>query len=182
MKLSDMVTFQKPNGKWFPDWQARIGTAVRAHGKTQAEATANLARKVQEGFEGDYTPILLQAGGYSVLVWRTPEGGWLYGRIQEDGRLSGGVTISGDTREGAERHARQFLAGYIVACAPADATNSLNLEAIAETCIPHEGDRANWLERERFARRARLIREQYDVTWEEALHLARDWQVTEAEA
>jgi len=49
-----------------------------AHAKTKQEATAILHRQIEKATEGDYTPLLLQSGRETLIVWREPHNGWVY--------------------------------------------------------------------------------------------------------
>jgi hypothetical protein len=76
-------------------------------GQTAKDAKADAARKIETAMEGSYTPIVLTAGGETIVCYREPAYGWSYSFVR-NGRLSGGCSGNYD-RETVEKTARRHL-------------------------------------------------------------------------
>ena len=91
-------------GKVTIDYLGMWGT-----GRTKTEAKQDAARRIEEALGGSYTPVILTAGGETILMYRDPLSGWSYHFVR-DGELTGGC-FSMDDRFETERQARRHLGG-----------------------------------------------------------------------
>lgn len=75
MKLSDFVKIIPPSVRDTifrrEYWSASIGEA-EAKGETADDACDKCKKKIEQAFEGDYAPTLINFEGYTGIAWRTP--------------------------------------------------------------------------------------------------------------
>lgn len=83
-------------------------------GRTVTEAKKDAGRKIEQAFEGDYTPEVFAYRGHSYLVWRTPEG-WCNRAVAgpdgpRDGKLYACANHGHDRRKDCVREVLSHLA------------------------------------------------------------------------
>jgi hypothetical protein len=80
---------------------------IEGTGCTVTEAKKDAGAKIEKALSGSYRPIVLAAGGETIICWRNPEYGWSYGWLR-DGDISGTSSGRGD-REDCECSARRHI-------------------------------------------------------------------------
>lgn len=135
--LDTYIKYQKPQGKYNPNWEARLGEAV-AQGSTKEEATDNLFKDVKKSLHGSYIPTLIFHKNRVALIFRELQG-WSYHirKLEENGKGLSCVFMDGDDRV-HERAARKHLADYAY-------DDGYPIEE-AGSIIIDEKDFANWKE------------------------------------
>jgi hypothetical protein len=110
-------------------------------GQTVKDAKADAAQKIEAAMEGSYTPIVLTAGGETIICYREPTYGWSYSFVR-NGELSGSSIMGDRSRTYTERSARRHLGGIATdwrTCFGPDDVDSIVLDPadrkdIAEGC------------------------------------------------
>jgi len=97
--------------------------------------------RIERSLCGRYRPIVLSAGGETVICWREPGYGWCYGWLR-DGNLGSGTSICGDDSRECEKRARHHLGSNATryeTCLSADDVDPIVLDTrdrqdIADNC------------------------------------------------
>jgi len=166
LKITDFITYLEPMKRWREYWTARVGE-LEATGKTREETTTALFRKVEQGYAGNYTPLVIPHCGYVAHIWRDVEAGWCYAikGLYFDGRLDHSYCIVGDY-DATVRAARKHLADYVYDGEEPGPTVRHPEEA-AE-CIINEEDRREFISRAYRTKRVQAIMAERGVSWEQA--------------
>jgi hypothetical protein len=166
LKITDYITYIPPMKPFRPNWAAKIGE-LSAQGITREEATTALFRKVEQGFEGSYAPLVIPHCGYVAHIWRDPEAGWCYSikGLYFDGRLDHSYCVVGGY-DATIRAARKHLADYVYDDEEPGPTVRHPEEA-AEVILD-EADRREFISRAYRTKRVQAIMVERGVNWEQA--------------
>ena len=166
MKITDYITYIPPMKPFRSYWTAKVGE-TEAMGVSREEATTALFRKVEQAFEGNYTPLVIPHCGYVAHIWRDVEAGWCYAikGLYFDGRLDHSYCIVGGY-DATIRAARKHLADYVYDGEEPGPTVR-HPEKAAE-CIINEEDCREFISRAYRTKRVQAIMAERGVSWEQA--------------
>ncbi len=166
MKITDFITYIPPMKPFRSYWTAKVGE-TEAMGVSREEATTALFRKVEQAFEGNYTPLVIPHCGYVAHIWRDVEAGWCYAikGLYFDGRLDHSYCIVGGY-DATIRAARKHLADYVYDGEEPGPTVR-HPEKAAE-CIINEEDCREFISRAYRTKRVQAIMAERGVSWEQA--------------
>lgn len=83
---------------------------VEGSGKNVTEAKRDAGSKIENALSGSYTPIILQAGDETIIVFRSPDG-WQYGFLR-NGEL-GSIQGQDKDKKEVERSARRHIGSNV---------------------------------------------------------------------
>lgn len=113
MKLSDLITYQKPlnKGGMFAHWTASMGDVTSVQ-PSQEQATNELVKAVKDALTGSYEPVILFHQGYYACCWREWDG-WRYAiRLIGKSITTGGWTAGFVSKDECVGYAQKHLESY----------------------------------------------------------------------